>query len=145
MAMIEVTFPHPRAAVFGVLTDPMSYPDWLVGAQAIRGIEPGWPSPGASFHHRVGLGGPVSVADSTTVRAIEAPALLELEVRARPFGRGVSRFELVAEGPSTTVVRFEEHAIGAAALANPVAGPLIRRRNQRSMARLASLLDDRAS
>ena len=36
------------------------------------------------FHHRVGLAGPLTVADNTQILAVAEPALLSLEVRARP-------------------------------------------------------------
>lgn len=139
MTTIQVTISQRPHVVFGALVDPSTYPEWLVGAQEIRGIEPAWPAPGSSFRHRVGLVGPLSVADSTSARFIDPPFVLELEVRARPFGRGIVRFELSA-AEDGTAVRFEEHAIGLPGFANPLIAPLVRRRNRRSMERLEALL-----
>ena len=39
-----------RQTVFDFLTEPRTYPDWLVGAQDMRAVERGWPAPGTRFH-----------------------------------------------------------------------------------------------
>ena len=53
-----------------------------MGCKDIRAVDDGWPAEGSAFHHRVGLGGPLTVADSTKVVALVTPTLLVLEVRA---------------------------------------------------------------
>ena len=50
----EILVDSPPSRVFAVLADPTTYPDWLVGAQAIRDVDPAWPAPGAKFSHRIG-------------------------------------------------------------------------------------------
>src|SRR4051794_13070362 len=107
MTTVRRTMPFARDEVFRALVTPETYPHWLVGAQAIRSVDDGWPAVGTAFHHRVGLAGPVTIADLSRVLAIEEPSLLALEVRARPFGRGRATFRLeerpTAGRPSTQV------------------------------------------
>lgn len=141
MSTVARTFERPIEVVFAALADPRTYPHWLVGAQAMRSIDPDWPAPGSSFHHRVGLVGPLTIADSSTSCEVRAPELLALEVRARPLGRARVRFELTALTDGSTVVEFSEHPIGPARLLTPVASPLAVVRNQRSLERLAGFLD----
>ena len=73
MAEVRRHLPHPPETVFTALTTPETYPFWLVGCQAIRAVDPGWPAVGTAFHHRVGVIGAVTVADSTKVLEVEAP------------------------------------------------------------------------
>lgn len=127
--------------VFGRLLDAEHYPDWLVGARRVR-RDARWPATGGSFAHRVGLG-PVEVRDRTSVRAIDREArVLELRVRARPLLVADVRFDVLAEG-SGCRVRMEEVPVGPFRLAAPALAPLVRLRNERSLARLAALLHDR--
>jgi uncharacterized protein YndB with AHSA1/START domain len=93
--------------VFEVLSDPRTYPDWLVGADSIRDVEDGWPRPGTSFHHVVGVG-PFKVADRSEVVAIDPPRRLELAVFARPFIRAQVVFELSDGEDGGTVVELRE-------------------------------------
>jgi uncharacterized protein YndB with AHSA1/START domain len=141
MTTVTHTFHHPLITVFDALADPLTYPQWLLGAKEIRAIDPTWPAPGSTFHHRVGLVGPVTLADSSSVAGIEAPNLLVLEVRARPLGRARVTFRLRASGPSTTEVAFSEETIGYAKVLAPIAGPLAIPRNQRSLDNLGRYLD----
>ena len=142
MAVVERTIERPIKEVFAALIDPHTYPDWLVGAQEIRDVEAGWPSPGSAFHHRVGLVGPLTVADLTKVIDIEEPLRLSLEVRARPLGRGRATFDLTASGPgdSHTCVRLDEVPIGLLSATGPLLDPLTARRNRRSLFRLDEYL-----
>lgn len=139
MSTVHHTFAQPIDEVFTALADPRTYPRWLVGAREMRSIDPSWPAPGSSFHHRVGLVGPLSIADSSSSCEIHAPDLLVLEVRARPLGRARVTFRLrtVAAG---TEVAFSEEPIGAARLLAPIAGPLALARNHRSLQNLGAHL-----
>lgn len=143
MTTVAHTFDRPIAEVFAALADPRTYPDWLVGAKDIRSVDGAWPEPGSSFHHRVGLVGPLTVADRSTSRGLDAPHLLVLEVRARPVGRALVTFRLDAPTPSTTEVEFSEEPIGAARILAPVAAPLVAARNTRSLQHLDRLLHGR--
>lgn len=142
MATVLRTISRPVHAVYTALTSPRTYPHWLVGCRDIRAVDDDWPAPGSAFHHRVGLAGPVTVADDTRIIEADHDALLSLEVRARPFGRGRATFTLGAGAdPDTTVVELDEVPIGALAPTKPLADPLIRRRNTRSLANLAGYLE----
>jgi uncharacterized protein YndB with AHSA1/START domain len=132
----------PVEDVFAALTDPHTYPHWLIGAQDIRDVDDGWPAPGTRFHHRVGLGGPLTVDDSTKVLAIDAPHRLDLEVRARPLGRGRASFRLGRDGQGTQVV-LEEHPLGALSRLEPLLAVPTRLRNGRSLGALAELVENR--
>lgn len=140
MTTVTRTFEQPITTVFDALADPWTYPEWLVGAKEMRSVEFGWPAPGTSFHHRVGLAGPLTVADHSTSLEVQAPTLLVLEVRARPAGRARVTFRLTATTPSTTTVEFSEVPIGPARLMTPVAAPLALVRNTRSLEHLERFL-----
>jgi hypothetical protein len=127
--------------IFSVLLDPYTYPEWLVGAQRIRSVDDGWPEPGTAFHHVVGFG-PINLADSTRVERVAAPDCLELNARARPFGRADVRFTLhtvpasAGESRRTEVSIEETPASPALRLVTPVVDPGIAVRNDASLKRL---------
>ena len=131
--------------VFDVISDPRTYPQWLVGAREIRSIDDGWPAVGTKFHHRVGLVGPVTVADNSEVVAIGAPGTLVLEVRARPLGRGRVTFTLTEEptldGRPLTHLTMDEVPIGAMAPLRPVLDPPTVGRNRTSLNALVAYLN----
>ena len=79
MTTVHRTIDRPIGEIYAVVTDPWTYPDWLIGAKDMRAVDSGWPAPGSSFHHRVGFGGPLTIADSSTSIAIAAPTMLKLE------------------------------------------------------------------
>lgn len=139
------TFEQTITAVFDALADPRTYPEWLLGAKEIRSIDPTWPSPGSTFHHRVGIAGPITIADSSSVLAIHAPDQLVLEVRARPIGRARVTFDLRSTAPGTTEVDFSEQPIGLARVLAPAAGPLAVARNRRSLDNLDRYLSGSGS
>jgi uncharacterized protein YndB with AHSA1/START domain len=87
----------PPEVVFAVLLDPAAYAYWVVGTKIIRSVDAGWPAPGTSFHHTVGIG-PFSIHDSTTVLAVQPPHLLDLRVRFRPIGEGTAQVRLETVG-----------------------------------------------
>lgn len=128
---------RPIDEVFDALSDPTTYPSWLVGCRSIRSIDDRWPAEGAHFHHRVGLAGPVAINDSSEVLEIERPAHLALEVRFRPAGRGRVDFWLTNDPASTGVVRtrvdMDEAPIGPLSLAAPALAPLTASRNGASL------------
>ncbi len=145
MAVTQKSMSHPRDVVFTALATPETYPFWLVGCKDIRAVDEGWPVPGTRFHHRVGLFGRLTVADSTKVLDVDAPALLALEVRARPFGRGRVIFTLQATSEGGTLLTIDEVPIGLLAPLRPLLDPVTAHRNEKSLADLADFLDgDRA-
>jgi uncharacterized protein YndB with AHSA1/START domain len=137
----------PIDRVFRAICDPHTYPSWLVGAREIRSVDDEWPEPGSAFHHRVGLVGPLTVADSSEVLEIEPPRLLVLEVRARPFGRARAEFHLEqvppgADGQQRTRITLAETPIGALAPLSPVLDKTIEPRNRASLNALVARLNE---
>jgi uncharacterized protein YndB with AHSA1/START domain len=138
----------PIDRVFRAICDPTTYPTWLVGAREIRSVDDEWPEPGSRFHHRVGLVGPLTVADSSEVLEIEPPGLLVLEVRARPFGRARAEFHLEvttgADGEERTRITLAETPIGALAPLAPILDRTIEPRNRASLNALVARLNEPA-
>jgi uncharacterized protein YndB with AHSA1/START domain len=132
----------PPERVWEVLSDPTTYPTWLVGAQEIRWVDPDFPAPGTEFGHEVGASDDVSVADRTTAIAVEPGRCLELEVKARPFLRGRVRFT-IGSHPQGTEIRFGEEPIGPWRLLSPLLWLFVKGRNARSLHNLRELLDQR--
>ena len=129
---------------FAVLIDPEAYPRWLVGAQAIRRVDAAWPQPGSKFHHVVGFG-PLRIADSTEVLAIDESAMiLRLEVRARPLIAAVATFRVVGSSTRCVITLQEEPALRTIGnLVRPVMDPATHVRNHRSLRRLAQVIEQR--
>jgi len=127
-----------------VLADPTSYPEWLVGAQLIRGVDDEFPAPGSDFHHAVGASESASVPDRTTSMEAAPGRLLTLKVRARPFFEGLVRFRL-APVDGGTEVAVSETPVGPLRLLAPLVQPLIVARNARSLDKLRDLVESRSS
>ena len=131
-------------AVWAVLADPTTYPDWLVGAQVIRDVDGEFPTPGSDFHHSVGPSEDVALPDRTTALEAEKPHKLTLKVRARPFFEGIVRFRLLPIKAGTELV-LEEEPVGLLRFAAPVLRPLIAARNAKSVDRLRDLVEARSA
>jgi uncharacterized protein YndB with AHSA1/START domain len=131
-------------AVFDVLLDAHAYPEWVVGAKAIREVDPSWPAPGSEFHHRIGAG-PVDIRDSTTMVERERARRVLLEVHAGPVGSGMVDISLEPAGDGTKVT-IVEYPIGgpAKALDGRVEDVAVGARNVESLRRLKHLVEDRA-
>lgn len=141
MAFTSRTIPAPARDVFRVLTDPYTYPEWLIGAASIRSVDDAWPSVGSCFHHIVGVG-PFKIPDSTMVEAIETDVTLKLRVRARPLILATATFRLVGSGSSCVVMFEEEPKIRVLGnLFRPILDPLTHLRNHESLRRLAERFD----
>lgn len=141
MATVSITIDRAAEVVMDALLDPTTYPDWLVGCRAIRGIDPEWPAPGARFHHRVGLAGPFAVDDYSRVLAVQPRRCLRLEVRARPAGRGRATFTVEPIAPDRCRIELDEVPIGMLAPARPLLDPPTALRNRRSLERLRELVE----
>ena len=129
---------HPDD-VFAALADPETYPRWLIGAKRIRHVDDAWPAPGARFEHEVGVAGPLTVEDESVSRDVGPGRRLQLEVRFRPIGRAMVRFDVRAADRGAEVV-LDEEPIGWLALLSWLVGPLVALRNRASLARLAAQL-----
>jgi uncharacterized protein YndB with AHSA1/START domain len=133
-AEVRAVIPASLDAVFAVLSDPETYPEWLAGAQRIRHVDADFPEPGAKFDHEVGPADAATVADDSRVVSADAPHYLQLEVHAGPV-TGLVEFELerTAEG---TLVTFRESMAGRLGWSMPFARGLIHARNRASLDRL---------
>lgn len=143
MAVSERLFRAAPDEVFACLVDAESYPSWLVGAKQVRVDDPSWPRPGSSFKHEVGAG-PIEVHDETSVKGVVPDRALDLVVRARPLFEADVHFDLVPEGTGTRL-RMKETPRGPFRPLAPLVAPLVKLRNDRSLARLARRLDGPAS
>jgi len=141
MASTTLHVAAPPERVFALLADAWTYEEWVVGCKAIRAVDDGWPAPGATFHHSVGVG-PLTVRDTTTVLESEPPRRLVLRARARPAGVARVEFEL-AEYDGGTEIAIVEHPVSGppALLHNPLQDWLIDRRNRESLERLKRLAE----
>ncbi len=133
----------PPDEVWRAISDPETYPDWLVGAQQIRGVDPRFPKPGSEFHHSVGPVEGATIDDSTMATKAEAPYRLDLDVRAGPFRAAVEMHVVPSQGGSE--VRFSERATGPWAAVMPALRPFLHTRNAESLRRLSSFVEERAA
>lgn len=138
MREVSTELPVSVERAWAVLADPNTYPRWLVGAVDILSVDDGWPAAGTSFRHEVGLAGPITTQDSTTVESVDAPRSLHLEARARPFGRAHVEIEVRPAG-SGCEVAMREGMLAPLTRLTPVAQPLITARNKESLRRLGEL------
>jgi uncharacterized protein YndB with AHSA1/START domain len=131
------------ARVFGVLADAWMIPVWLVGAGHIRDVDGSWPAQGARLHHRIGPW-PLSVDDSTQVVEVDEPSKLVLRARMWPVGEAHVELHMEPEGDGTLVTMVEGAARGPALwLDNGVQRWVLRKRNEESLARLATVAEKR--
>lgn len=145
MVEVVVTVPAAREQVFAVLADGWTYSSWVVGASHIREVDAGWPAEGTRIHHSVGSW-PLLVKDTTVVRAVLRPQLLELDARAWPFGAALVRLELTETAPNTTEVRMFEEVVRGPGRVLPQAmqAALLVPRNRETLRRLSDLAIGRA-
>jgi NAD(P)-dependent dehydrogenase (short-subunit alcohol dehydrogenase family)/uncharacterized protein YndB with AHSA1/START domain len=136
---------HIHAApeeVFAVLADPELYPEWVVGADAIRDYDEEFPRVGSRFHHEVGPG-PLSIRDHSEVLEVDAPHRLVLKAKARPLGTATIKLDL-RESAEGTEVRMEEvpgDRLTSLFVGNPVADTALRVRNAEALSRLKRLVE----
>ncbi len=140
MATVRTTLAATVSEVWEALVDARTYPHWLIGAQRIRRVDDGWPAPGTAFHHEVGLGGPLTIADRTRCVSLDPQRCLELDVRAGPLIHATVTFRLVPMAGGTEV-SLEEHPIGVHRVLAPVLAPLVAARNKGSLEKLGRVLE----
>ena len=129
-------------SVFDVLAEPRTYPEWLVGAQRIRGVDADFPSRGAEFEHSVGPTSATTIDDSTQVVVVNRPYRLMLLARVGPLHAHVDM--LVEPTPDGSAVRFRERPTGWAVVLTPLLRPALATRNLESLRRLAALVEGHA-
>lgn len=132
---VRATIPAPPETVYAVLTEPTTYPGWLVGTQRIRAVDPDFPQPGSRFHHSVGPADEATVDDDSKSLAAEPVERLVLEVHVGPM-RGTVDFQLLP-APDGTEVRFREVLIGVWRPLMPGVRPVLHARNTKSLEQLS--------
>ncbi|SDJ27150.1 Polyketide cyclase / dehydrase and lipid transport [Actinokineospora alba] len=146
MAVVTKEIEASPADVFAILADGWLYASWVVGAAHIRAVDEGWPDVGSRIHHNIAPW-PLSLSDTTAVRRVEAPRLLELDAWAWPFGAALVRLELAELGPGRTRVTMTEHVSSGPAKLVPgvVQDLLLTPRNNEALDRLGDLATGRAA
>ena len=135
MSLNEITVDAPIPVVWGVLAHPPTYEEWVVGNKRVRRHDPGWPDPGAEFHHTLGIG-PLALKDRTVALEAIPPRRLVMQVRALPAGVGIVTFELEEAGSGTRVRMRERAESGPAKLVAPIVDRLVHLRNAETLRRL---------
>jgi NAD(P)-dependent dehydrogenase (short-subunit alcohol dehydrogenase family)/uncharacterized protein YndB with AHSA1/START domain len=136
---------HIHAApeeVFAVLADPERYPEWVVGADKVRGYDEEFPQVGSRFHHKVGPG-PINIRDYSEVLEVDPPRRLVMKAKARPLGTATIALDL-RESAGGTEVRMQERAgdrLTSLVVSNPVADTALRLRNAEALSRLKRLVE----
>ncbi|MFD6398916.1 SRPBCC family protein [Nocardia sp. NPDC060249] len=140
MVQVTLRIQAPVEEVFAVLADGWLYASWVVGASHIRGVDDEWPQVGARIHHSVGPW-PLTIQDTTAVRAVDPPFGIELDARLWPFGAAVVRLELRATGPAACEVVMSERAVRGPGrlLPHAVQTLVLTPRNRESLSRLADI------
>lgn len=140
----EIDIPAPVDDVWDVLVDPSAYVQWVVGGRTLRGVDPGWPRPGAAFHHTAGMW-PVVVKDKTKVIGLHPGQRIELEARARPAGTAKVVITVTpTDDGGTRLVFTEEPLSGPVRLVpRPVMDALTKVRNAESLRRLRTMVEER--
>jgi uncharacterized protein YndB with AHSA1/START domain len=131
--------------VFAELADAWMYTSWVVGAAHIRGVDAHWPAAGSKLYHKVGAW-PLTVSDDTEVIEVAEPNRLVLQARAWPFGEARVELTIAPDDDGALVTMTEQPTNGPGRwLHTPIQEAFLRRRNLESLARLASIAENRPS
>ena len=133
----------PPEQVWDVLSDPYLYPEWVVGSQHTVEADPSWPSPGADFRVRVGVG-PLSYVDRTVCEATSGPHRIVLTAGGGGVVGARVEIRLQPEGDGTHVTLVETPAIHALRLFPPFHWA-IKARNVASLRRLKRLAEQNSA
>ena len=136
----------PADAALAVLADGWSYATWVVGTSRIRGVDPGWPSPGTRIAHSAGLW-PLVVNDVTIALDWDrAGGRLELQARGWPAGEARVVLRVRPDGDGC-VVRLDEDAVRGPGVAvpRPLRTAVLLPRNRETLCRLAMLAERRSA
>lgn len=139
MAVVSRDLPCPPEDVLRVLADGWSYATWVVGTSRIRGVDAGWPAPGARIAHSAGLW-PLVLQDVSTSKRWDPDHGIELEARGSFVGDAVVAIS-VAPTAGGCRVRIAEDAVRGPAtlLPRPLRAALLSFRNRETLYRLGAL------
>jgi len=142
MARNRVHIDATPEAVFGVLSNPYCYPEWVVGAAGVRDHDESFPAVGSRFHHKVGSW-PLGVKDHTEVVEVDPPRRIVLKAKARPLGTATIELDLreSAGGTELTMDERPGDRLTTLVAGNPVADTALRVRNGEALARLKRLVE----
>jgi uncharacterized protein YndB with AHSA1/START domain len=135
--------PAPVEQVWATVSDPETYPDWLVGAQRMRSVDSDFPAPGSEFHHSVGPSEAATVDDKSEATGADPPHRLDLRVHVGPLTAEVEL--LVLPTPTGSEVRFLERPAGMAKVLTPAIRPILHARNVESLRRLRNRFERSAA
>jgi uncharacterized protein YndB with AHSA1/START domain len=145
MATVGCLIAATPEQVFAVLADGWSYSNWVVGTSHIRAVDRDWPKPGSRVHHASGIW-PAVIRDETAVESVQPDHRLILKVKGWPMGEARVQIDLDRDGDATHVTLIETPVKGPGKwLHNPATEALLHRRNVEGLARLAALVERRAS
>jgi uncharacterized protein YndB with AHSA1/START domain len=139
VARNEIFVGVPPERVWEELSTAERYADWVVGADRVRWADPQWPTPGAAFHHVLGVG-PFKVKDRTKVIEGEDGRRLVLDAGVGPLGHARVELSLAESNGGTRVVMEEELTSGPKPVRR-VADPLIGTRNVEALRRLRAVCE----
>src|SRR3712207_2045993 len=140
MAITERKMEASPEEVFEALLDPYQYPNWVVGAKAIRDVDGEWPTVGSAFYHRLGAEG-LELKDKTEVLELETPHRIALRTFARPLG--VARVVITARPTEegSIVSLFEEPEEGTKLRRfTRLVDPIVHVRNVEALRRLEKVV-----
>ncbi|HEX2152452.1 MAG TPA: SRPBCC family protein [Acidimicrobiia bacterium] len=143
MSLDSIVVDAPPSSVFGVLSDPRRYENFVVGNARIRRFDPRWPEEGSTFAHSLGMG-PLVVKDTTTSIATDDASYLVLETRMGPLGTSVTVFRIGSTESGTRVEIQEDPISGPMAWVwNPLLDRALGWRNRWLLRRLGKLAERR--
>jgi hypothetical protein len=146
--MVTVTrdFHCAPGAVLDVLADGWLYATWVVGTSRIRGVDPGWPTPGSRIAHSFGIW-PAVINDVTVARGWDPERGIDLQARGWPAGEARVKITVVPRPDGgCTVVLAEDAVRGPGTLVpRPLRTAVLVPRNTETLRRLAFVAERRSA
>jgi carbon monoxide dehydrogenase subunit G len=142
---LQIEVDAPTGAVWAVLSDPETYPDFVPGAKYERDHDPEWPAVGAKLHHTIGFG-PLVLRDATTVEAVDPGSCLTLSAGMSVLGVSAVRFTVEPMDDRRSRVGIEEWPLHGPIdkTWNRVFDGMMTARNQELLRRLRDIVQQRA-
>ncbi|MEU2676004.1 SRPBCC family protein [Streptomyces sp. NPDC007107] len=144
MAIRHQLIHQPPSVLWSVLEQPEQYGKWVVGTHDSRLLAGRWPEVGSAIEYTLRLG-PKDVRGRTTVRRLERPRALELEVDSGFLGTARIAFDIRPWGEETLLL-IDEHPLQGlgGALHNVALEAVLQIRHRAMLGRLAAVVDTEA-
>ncbi|MFJ7198644.1 MULTISPECIES: SRPBCC family protein [unclassified Streptomyces] len=141
MAVRHQLIARDPSVLWAVLEDESRYADWVVGTSDSAPGNGHWPEVGSSIKYTARVG-PKEFHGHTTVRRLDAPRALELEVDGGPLGTARIAFDIRPWGEKTLVI-LDEHPLRGlgGSLHNTVVDALAQIRHRSMLRRLAEVVE----